>query len=669
MSVFTLMACNTIRQETPSINARNAIMINDGDEFDPIRGFIDDEDTVENATHNLHRSKLSANRWVGGPGIFDYTITVTENNNNAYQVVRVYVNYSNGSEATAPILEGAYVNQAHYLGSNAYQPLSGVVALDSETNEDISDEISILGTVLSTRVGRSSFTIEVQNSQGVTRSVAVSLTVKAQVDIIEDSFEDVLLGYTTENPLEITMWHANGDSISARLTQYARDFEELHDNRVKVNIVKQESTYSELKDTTVRGINLVDQLPNLIQTYPDHVMEYLAYRRVLSVSPYMHHPVHGYSTTDENDMFSDIVPIYRMENSQYTHEGDFYALPFNKSTEVMAYNKTVYDRLVAKGKAPEEFPETWQDLFALSEAYEDEVDAYFAEIKAEIFEKGRTADRELYSDANITLMTNRFVPFSYDSPANAFITLTRQWGGEYTGIDEHRRGLILFDNDQTKNMLTYFRNNRDKLTVPGNWGDSYDYASDIFKYGYTFATVGSTGGIRYNTPVEFTDGTPLFEIGVVPVPYNKEMPENRTVIQQGTNVSMLNVGNDEQKLASWYFLKYLTSHDVQLDFATSIGYSPVRTSVYETPAFIQFTNGLNADGEALTGEALTRSKGLNAAAQQRLFQFYDQAFIGSSIARAAVEVAFNQVVISENQNIINIALQQAKDTANRVLGN
>ena len=40
----------------------------------------------------------------------------------------------------------------------------------------------------------------------------------------------------------------------------------------------------------------------------------------------------------------DIYEAYRNENSQYTEDGKFYSLPFNKSTEITFYNKTVFNK-------------------------------------------------------------------------------------------------------------------------------------------------------------------------------------------------------------------------------------------------------------------------------------------------------------------------------------
>jgi ABC-type glycerol-3-phosphate transport system substrate-binding protein len=408
-------------------------------------------------------------------------------------------------------------------------------------------------------------------------------------------------------------------------------------------------------------------IPNIVQNYPDHVMEYIDNDGVIPLTPYIFNPTFGYDATDPDEAFLDILLSYRRENSQYTNDGEYYSVPFNKSTEVMIYNKTMFDILIADGII-DEVPNTWQGLF--------DVAPYLYEIKDDVID-GITAKLNLSTTTSvhktpeeIQAIKDNFIPITYDSPANAFITLTRQWGGQYTGIDSARNGVILFDNDQTRAMLSYFFDNRDNpFTLPGKWGT--EYASDAFKIGQTAVTFGSTGGARYNTPT-VVNGEFVFEFGVMPMPYNADMPQNRTAIQQGTNMSITTAGTDQQKLASWLFLKYLTSKEVQLDFALTTGYSPVRYSVYDMPEYDQFRLGVNDLGNPLAGEDLMKSFAANAAAQQSDFLFYDQAFIGSSTARAEVEIAFERVILGSlegttKEDIIDDAIAAAVANSERVL--
>jgi ABC-type glycerol-3-phosphate transport system substrate-binding protein len=242
-------------------------------------------------------------------------------------------------------------------------------------------------------------------------------------------------------------------------------------------------------------------------------------------------------------------------------------------------------------------------------------------------------------------------------------------------------------------MLQFVFDNRDIFTTPEYWGSGY--ASDMFKVGQTAVTIGSSGGARYNTPfvIQRADGTLeiSLEIGMAPMPYNADMPDDRTVIQQGTNLSIMRVGTDQQKLASWLFLKYLTSKDVQRDFAIRTGYSPVRYSVYEEAAYQDFisdgtalpdyaaikaglgTNEQKLETATLATEQMVRALGSAAATAQREYFFFDQAFVGSSTARDAVEVAYQRVVLAlptaDATVEINAAIAAAKAEAEKVLGN
>jgi len=67
-----------------------------------------------------------------------------------------------------------------------------------------------------------------------------------------------------------------------------------------------------------------------------------------------------------------------------------------------------------------------------------------------------------------------------------------------------------------------------------------------------------------------------------------------------------------------------------------------------------------------------KSQAAQAAALQADVLFYDQAFIGSSAARDAVEDAFGRVILGTDgtkQEIIDNAIAAAKSEAELVLGN
>ena len=65
---------------------------------------------------------------------------------------------------------------------------------------------------------------------------------------------------------------------------------------VKVNIVKNGANYDELRTNVINAIKGAE-LPNLVQNYPDHVVEYDNNGVIESLTPYIYHPVHGLDQT------------------------------------------------------------------------------------------------------------------------------------------------------------------------------------------------------------------------------------------------------------------------------------------------------------------------------------------------------------------------------------
>ena len=147
----------------------------------------------------------------------------------------------------------------------------------------------------------------------------------------------------------------------------------------------------------------------------------------------------------------------------------------------------------------------------------------------------------------------------------------------------------------------------------------------------------------------------MFEIAVAPVPYNALMPNNKAVIQQGTNISLMNTGTEQQKLAAWLFLKHMISTENTIDWAMQTGYLPVRYSAYESETYQAFLTNPTAN-------QLYISMAANAAYLQSDNMFFDPAFIGSSRARTQVGLALERIMIGDGN--IAAALQEAYTEAN-----
>ncbi len=645
--VIGLTACVQVRNTAPTlVGVQSEVTIQYGDIYDPADGITANDAQDGDLTAAIEFSGYNP-AWLEDSrgGIYQYTVYV-EDSEGASATEQVQLTVEGSVEQTVSL---RYVQTArtYYIGSGNYDPFQGVEAIDSRNDEDLTDNIIVDNLPSLTRTGRYTYTLRVENELGASATISVALTIKNAVDYIPDTL--------TTDPIEITLWHSNGSTIETALNLYAEEFKTLYPN-ITVNIQKNGDNYDQLRQNIVSAIK-GGTLPNIVQGYPDHVVEYLSNNVILSLNPYIDNPIWGFDADLVDEQFEDILWNYRQENSSYTNDGEFYSLPFNKSTEVMIYNKSVVDDLIASG-AITEFPTTWQGLMAISDEFFAVADDYIDDYSATL---GLTQDE-------IDFAKELFAPYSYDSDENAFITLIRQWGGEYTSINSEREGMYEYDTQIALDMLNYFSAHRSELTIASHW--RADYASDLFKKGQTFMTIGSTGGAYYNTPSYVNDDIGyLFEFDVAPIPYNADLPESAAAIQQGTNLSLTKVGTDQEKLASWLFLKYLSSKEVQLDFTMKTGYSPIRESVYDTPEYQTFLSGFDQDGVTpLEGEMLMRSKAAAAAIQQSDILFYDPAFSGSSTIRTAVGVAFARVVDPTETDTVESALAYAVSEARRILG-
>lgn len=444
---------------------------------------------------------------------------------------------------------------------------------------------------------------------------------------------------TAASPIKIRFAHGNGQDIEALFNKYARQFEQnmLADGyHVQVEIDKVGANYDEVRESITLLMQTGAELPNIVQNYPDHLVEYNTHGKIISLAPYAFHPVWGFG---EDDSWYDIVQSYRDEQRAASATGDMLSMPFNKSTEVAIYNKSMFDA-VLKGK---KMPETWEDLIALAPQLREQVDANIARIAAAYNRAGNPT-----YESEMQTAKDQFIPFSYDSSGNAFITLTKAWAGQYTTQAKGKADKLAFYNHpQTVQMLTYFGENRDNFTSPKIWNNA-NYATDLFLKGYSAFSISSSAGADKNTPM--VSSSLLFDIGLMPMPYSKLYPENRNVIQQGTNFSITTEGTATQKVISWLFLKHLNSVDISLDYAFEKGYFPTRYSVLETPKYQAFLAlaDLPLVENMDSGEAnlIMRAKAAQVYFLQKDYMVFDLPFVGSSAVRAKVGVAIEDVLLA-----------------------
>ena len=429
--------------------------------------------------------------------------------------------------------------------------------------------------------------------------------------------------------------------ISNALVELVEDFHEEYPY-IKVKVDGINGSYDDLRSTTILDINAGTKgnIPDLLIGYPDHFVEYYGGSNLVNLQFFIDDPDVGYTAEE----MSDFLPAYIHENRGFDSEfpDDIYGLPFNKSTEVMVYNKTAFEVLFGENYL-EKVPTTWDEVDAvgkeiLQKVKNGELDNTFVETyDPETDESTYLKVSNYLSDPeNI-----KFIPFGYDSSDNAFITLTRQFGGQYTERVSVFEGLIRFDNAESRSAMAYFQNMKNNGTfgVAASLGGQYN--SDAVKLIQVLMTVGSTAGVGYNSSDKYD-----YELGFAPIPYYNE--DAKYVIQQGTNIGMLSHNSNEEKLASWLFVKYLLRPENTAKFAMATGgYLPVRTSAYATEEYTEYLENPTIDKAAFSAAAKIA---LNEYIEKEYISFVDNAFISSSRIRTEAGRIFDSIIVN-NANI------------------
>nr|WP_317399555.1 ABC transporter substrate-binding protein [uncultured Gemmiger sp.] len=315
-------------------------------------------------------------------------------------------------------------------------------------------------------------------------------------------------------PCEVTFWHAMTGEQETSLTELTDQFNSENQYGIKVTLVNQGS-YNDLS-TKLTANAAADTLPDLSQAYNSWLIPYLD--KVVHLDDFV---------ANDYDDYEDIVQSYRDETSQF---GFINAMPFNKSTYVYFYNKTMFDELGLQA------PQTWDDLLNIGKTFQEK--------------KG-------------------MVSLGFDDMAGMLEATLRQNGCDYVNEEGAQ-----FDNEAGQEALDFimemYNNGYARLVGEDN------YFSGPFSNQLIPAYIGSSTGVSYITH----DG---WELGVAPLPGNTEKAANTA----GTNIVMFSQDENQQK-AAWEYLKFLTSTEATTKWAMDTGYLPVRTSAYESETYQNF---------------------------------------------------------------------------------
>ena len=312
-------------------------------------------------------------------------------------------------------------------------------------------------------------------------------------------------------PTEVTFWHAMSGNLEAVLTEITDEFNSSNEYGITVTLVNQ-GAYGDLQ-TKLQASAAADALPDIAQAYNNWLTPYLD--KIVKLDDFV---------ANDFDNWDDVISAYRDECSEF---GFIHAIPYNKSTYVLFYNKTMLDELGL------EAPKTWEDV---------------------------------QNGAKAVMDAKNIAYIGYDDLAGLVEASLHQDGVDY--IDSNG---ALFNNEKGLETFTYLSDlyNNGYARLVGEDG----YFSNVLSNQQIASYIGSSAGVSYIK----AEG---WELGVAPIPGNVQNAANMA----GTNIVMFAQDSNKQ-LAAWEYLKYITSTDAMTKWAVGTGYLPVRQSSYETPEY------------------------------------------------------------------------------------
>lgn len=374
--------------------------------------------------------------------------------------------------------------------------------------------------------------------------------------------------FDTSRNYEITFW-AKNDTNRTQVDIYEKaiaDFEALYPN-VKVNL-RLYTDYGRIYNDVITNI-ATNTTPNICITYPDHIATYLTgVNTVVPLDELMVDEQYGLGGTKvrfDAPTQEEIIPKFLEECS---FEGHYYALPYMRSTEACYINKTFVEKLGYT--LPETL--TWDFIWEVSEA--------------------AMAQDE---DGNFLINGQKvLIPFIYKSTDNMMIQMLYQKNAGYST----EAGDILLFNDTTKELL-YTMAEHGASRAFSTFKIS-SYPANFLNAGQCIFAIDSTAGATWmGTDAPLCDIAEekivAFETEVMALPqFDVDNPQ---MISQGPSMCIFNKSDPQEVLASWLFMQFMLTNDVQIAYSQTEGYAPVTSKAQDSVEYQDYLSRAGEDNE------------------------------------------------------------------------
>ena len=335
-------------------------------------------------------------------------------------------------------------------------------------------------------------------------------------------------------PLEgvtVDFWHVYSDQQGEDLQALVDEFNETNEYGVTVNALDQ-GRYGDIEDKVNAGIQSGD-LPNLVMAYTNALADWYSIGEVVDLTPMIEDPEYGLTEEQLNDLY----PHLRATGT--TPDGAWIAYPMTQSANVLVYNFTWAQELGFEN-APQTSAELEEQVCAAAD--------YNATLGAEFEGTGGLV--------------------YYPSSTN-WLHFLYAFGGNELNEDGTAYD---FEKQEAVDASMFILNMKSKGCV---W-QTESYPNPEQAQRKALITMSSTAGLPYYEAA-FEEAENDDEWGFIAAPG----PDGQKAVDAFQQMLGVLPSSEDQELASWLFIKWLTSPEKQAEWIRAGGYYGTQKSTVD----------------------------------------------------------------------------------------
>jgi len=335
----------------------------------------------------------------------------------------------------------------------------------------------------------------------------------------------------------VIFWHQQAPTRQAVLDEIIARFNNTNEWGITI-VPEYQGTAAELFQKTVASLESGSG-PGLVEAYPDQAATYYLSGALFDLTGLVDSIKWGLSPEDRADFYpgvftQDIYPNF--ENAQL-------GFPLHRSMQVLYYNADWLAELKTAGVINFDGPPTTPEQFQTAAC---------------------VAVENPFSEA----IEARSLGYELNTDATTFTTWTFAFGGD---VYDHQLALYSYNHPSAVIAADFFQDLIDQGCA-GQVRERFDDQAN-FAQGNTLFVMGSSAGLPFYQEA-ISEGAG-FKMEVAAIPHTT--PE-AVINLSGISFSLLDRSTPEAKLATWLFIKYFTSPEIQAQWVQATGYLPVRSA-------------------------------------------------------------------------------------------